>query len=103
MMRHQVALRIFHSSIATGNVCCRDRSLGPEQLDKRSRNWVACFFPAELLPGHAGAAGIEPLYGQTGASRMELHPNGVTGADTRPAAVVVSDVLIYREGITAGL
>ena len=34
---------------------------------------------------------------------MELHPNGGICADTRPAAVVVSDVLIYREGITAGL
>lgn len=34
---------------------------------------------------------------------MELHPDSGICTDTRPAAVVVSDVLIYREGITAGL
>jgi DNA-binding NarL/FixJ family response regulator len=34
---------------------------------------------------------------------MELHPDGGICTDTRPAAVVVSEVLIYREGITAGL
>lgn len=34
---------------------------------------------------------------------MELHQDAGTCTDTRPTAVVVSDVLIYREGITAGL
>jgi DNA-binding NarL/FixJ family response regulator len=34
---------------------------------------------------------------------MELHRAGEALADTRPAALVVSDVLIYREGIAAGL
>ena len=34
---------------------------------------------------------------------MELHPDGGISIDARPVAVVVSDVLIYREGITAGL
>ncbi len=34
---------------------------------------------------------------------MEQHRNGGACDDTRPVAVVVSEVLIYREGIAAGL
>ncbi|MEO7689836.1 MAG: response regulator transcription factor [Sphingomonas sp.] len=34
---------------------------------------------------------------------MELHRTGEAHTDTRPVALVVSDVLIYREGIAAGL
>ncbi len=34
---------------------------------------------------------------------MERHRDGDAGSGKRPAALVVSDVLIYREGIAAGL
>lgn len=34
---------------------------------------------------------------------MELNGNGVADAKARPTALVLSDVLIYREGIAAGL
>ncbi len=33
---------------------------------------------------------------------MERHRDGDAGSGSRPAALVVSDVLIYREGIAAG-